>query len=202
MRTITVDGSVCVRLLASKNKIAPIKPTTIPRLELCGALLGTRLFNKVRNSLTVDFNTCFFWCDSTIVLGWLSTEPRRLEQFVRNRVTEIQEVTAGQTWNYVPSKSNPADLASRGAKAAYISTSTLWWSGPDFINQIEIQFPKVPNQSLSLPDRSFHLRSDENNDKNLILNLIHKFSSLSKLIRVIAYLKRFIHNCRNPKNKI
>ncbi|CAK1580711.1 unnamed protein product [Parnassius mnemosyne] len=119
VRTISIDGLVQVRLLTSKNKVSPIKTITIPRLELCGALLGTRLYKKVIESLTMKFNSCFFWCDSTIVLGWLSTESSSLKQFVRNRVNEILEITKGHTWDYVPSKLNPADLASRGVNADF-----------------------------------------------------------------------------------
>ncbi|XP_049886980.1 uncharacterized protein LOC126381551 [Pectinophora gossypiella] len=46
IRTITADGNVCVRLLFAKGKVTPLKPVTIPRLELCGALLGAKLFHK------------------------------------------------------------------------------------------------------------------------------------------------------------
>ncbi|CAG9136375.1 unnamed protein product [Plutella xylostella] len=206
VRAVAVDGSVSVRLLASKNKVSPIKASTIPRLELCGALLGTRLYLKVRQSLTLPLSHCYFWCDSTIVLGWLSASPSRLNSFVRNRVSEIQEATINQTWSYVPSKSNPADLNSRGMKADSIGSSTLWWSGPDFLKHKEIDFPPSPLlQNLVLPEVVMHADvADETNDcspNNLISALIHKSSSITKLIRVIAYVLRFIQNCKsNPKN--
>ncbi|XP_050360138.1 uncharacterized protein LOC126779964 isoform X1 [Nymphalis io] len=40
---------VFLQLLVSRNRIAPVKPTTIPRLELCGALLGARLCTKAKS---------------------------------------------------------------------------------------------------------------------------------------------------------
>ncbi|XP_050358095.1 uncharacterized protein LOC126778512 isoform X2 [Nymphalis io] len=40
IRSSSDNGSTNVQLLVSRNRIAPVKPTTIPRLELCGALLG------------------------------------------------------------------------------------------------------------------------------------------------------------------
>lgn len=51
MRTLNENGEVTVRLLCSKSKVAPIKPTTIPRLELCAALLSANLGQSVIESL-------------------------------------------------------------------------------------------------------------------------------------------------------
>ncbi|XP_028161950.1 uncharacterized protein LOC114353953 isoform X1 [Ostrinia furnacalis] len=212
------SNSVHVQLVASRNRIAPIKPTTIPRLELCGALLGARLCTKVVNSLTLHIDKCRFWCDSTIVLGWLSTPSTQLKPFVRNRVNEIQESTCGHTWSYVPSKDNPADLVSRGLRADVIGDTRLWWSGPSFLTQSENEWPVMPNVvKRDLPEVASHIISSSdvvdnacsrssafltnNIDLTIIQSLISQYSSFTKLQRVVAYLCRFVHNLKNINNK-
>ncbi|XP_047986591.1 uncharacterized protein LOC125226606 isoform X1 [Leguminivora glycinivorella] len=205
IRSIDISGQVQVHLVTSKSKIVPIKPTTIPRLELCGALLAARLCNKVVSSLTLQFSQRRFWCDSTIVLGWLSTPPNNLKSFIRNRVHEIQESTAGHTWSYIPSKDNPADLVSRGVKADQISALSLWWSGPTFLLEPESEWPKMPNTHAKhdLPELitcSLALVDDFSTDR--ICKLIQDKSRLINLQNIIAYLLRFIHNCKNRNNKL
>ncbi|CAH2108864.1 unnamed protein product [Euphydryas editha] len=202
-RSIGTDDAVHVQLIASKNKIAPIKPTTMPRLELCGALLGARLCNKVTQSLRLKV-TCKFWCDSTIVLGWLQMPVHRLKPFVRNRVNEINEITAGYDWSYVASLDNPADLVSRGVKADLISACGLWWSGPNYLQNPPSTWPSKPNERRDLPEVVVHLTQDTHNSfsSDSISAVIHKHSNLTRLIHTFAYINRFIHNCKNKHNKI
>ncbi|XP_052745100.1 uncharacterized protein LOC112047560 isoform X3 [Bicyclus anynana] len=67
VRTVDANGTVHIRLLASRNKVAPLKPTTIPRLELCGAVLATRLHAKVISSLTLKLRL-YTWSSSQTLL--------------------------------------------------------------------------------------------------------------------------------------
>nr|XP_049699602.1 uncharacterized protein LOC126053427 isoform X3 [Helicoverpa armigera] len=212
LRSVNMEGAVKVQLIASKNRVAPIKPTTIPRLELCGALLGARLCAKVQSSITLPITRCQFWCDSTIVLSWLAMSPNVLKPFVRNRVNEIQESTAGHTWSYVPSRVNPADLVSRGLKADLISECSLWWSGPEFLLNDETHWPAMPNKTMKqdLPevitsnftDHSFLTDTQKhaqhtNTNTSIIHTLLHKYSNINRLQRVVAYILRFYNNVKN-----
>ncbi|XP_065091292.1 uncharacterized protein LOC135712264 [Ochlerotatus camptorhynchus] len=112
-RCVTADGTISVNLVASKSRVAPLKPMTIPRLELCGAKLLADLTTKVVASMRIHFDDVKLWCDSSIVLCWLKKSPSALNQFVSNRVATIVELTQGYQWNYIRSESNPADVISR-----------------------------------------------------------------------------------------
>ena len=57
IRTLFQDGSYNVSLVASRSRVAPIKRVTLPRLELMGALLCSRLVVFVRNALRLGNDT-------------------------------------------------------------------------------------------------------------------------------------------------
>lgn len=97
-------GNICSKLLCSKSRIAPIKSTTIPRLELCGALLWAQLMHKVNNILDVKFDRISYWTDSTIVLAWIKTTSRQWKTFVANRISEIHELTQINEWHHISSE--------------------------------------------------------------------------------------------------
>ncbi|XP_035232408.1 uncharacterized protein LOC118204190, partial [Stegodyphus dumicola] len=110
------DGEMKTSLVTSKSRVSPIiKRVTIPRLELCAAVLLARLLKvRVISALEISVNNVYLWSDSMIVLSWIQKEPYQLKTFVANRVATIQELTNGHQWRHVSSKENPSDLISRG----------------------------------------------------------------------------------------
>ena len=116
--------------LLQKTRVAPVETVSLPRLELCGALLGTKLMNVVIESLqssklTIDSTRA--WTNSTIALQWLDQLPRTWTTFAANRVSEIQGSMPRAKWNHIPSQQNPADLSSRGMEVNDYISSNLWW---------------------------------------------------------------------------
>ena len=95
------DGAVYTSLVASKTKVAPIKRLTIPRLELCGAHLLTKLLEHVRATLKIPIEQVYAWTDSTIVISWLDGNPRRFKTYVGNRVSFIVDRIPPNRWNHV-----------------------------------------------------------------------------------------------------
>ncbi|XP_062712504.1 uncharacterized protein LOC134289861 [Aedes albopictus] len=113
-RTTDNEGKIHTSLVAAKTKVAPIQQVSLPRLELNAAVLLTAVLQRIMESLDHLDVTCFAWTDSTIVLEWLSSHPRKWKTYVANRTSMILDFLPRSSWNHVPSSENPADCASRG----------------------------------------------------------------------------------------
>lgn len=207
IRSINNQGEVSVHLLIAKSRVAPIKPTTIPRLELCGALVGARLYEKIVNSFRMELKQVFCWTDSTIVLGWLQMLPSKLQPFVRNRVADILDKAGICTWRHVPTDQNPADLISRGMDISKLQNSYMWFSGPDFLKKdISLWPSKFINYSKeNLPETRHEvvlstITVKNCTDYNEFIDF-YRFSNYSRLVRSVAYVLRFINFCKKKQAK-
>ncbi|GFT18515.1 uncharacterized protein TNCV_1708301 [Trichonephila clavipes] len=151
-----------VRLITSKSRVAPIKSLTIPRLELCAAVLLAKLVKRVVAALQLETAELYLWSDSMIVLAWLRKEPMDLKTFVQNRVAKIQELYPNQLWRHVPSDQNPADLVSRGVDPDKLLQQNLWFNGPTFLSGDD----DYPNRTINCREKLDEYNSELKNCVN------------------------------------
>ena len=76
-----------------KAKLAPSHGQTIPRLELCAALLATQVAQIVQENLRMRIDKVQYFTDSRVVLGYLNNRTRRFYNYVSYRVTYVSYVS-------------------------------------------------------------------------------------------------------------
>ena len=192
--------------LMGKSRNAPVKFTSIPRLELQAAVLATQVNKVLQEELTLSILKTVYWTDSKIVLHYLKNRNSRFQTYVANRVEEIKESSQVQEWRHVPGVINPTDDASRRLNPSELSPEHCWLQGPKFLWQTEefwpsAEYPPVPDDQLELRKESnlcavtvlTQSQSSESQEpvKNKIHQLMDDCSDWSQLRRRIAWLIRF-----------
>ena len=145
LRTATKEGRIHLSFILARSRVAPKRVHSIPRLELCAALVAAQLSSLLIKELTLEVAHITLWSDSTTVLTWLHSQSCRFKVFVGARVAEIQELTEDCTWRYVDSEQNPADDLTRGKTLQELKDPNRWSQGPPFLLRSPDSWPERPN---------------------------------------------------------
>ena len=185
------------QLVAAKGRLAK-QGLTIPRLELIAAHMATNLLVNVCNALdNLPTPRTYAWLDSMVNLHWMKGNGQ-YKQFVANRVVKIQLHKEIQ-WRHVPTDENPADLASSSGP---VQSQVLWWTGPEWLqdprkwphNLVTQSSPATEQEARVIREVLGMVRTTtEHNDLDQLLER----TNLQRALRVGAWLKRFLYNCRN-----
>ncbi|GFV91994.1 integrase catalytic domain-containing protein [Trichonephila clavipes] len=165
--------------------------------------VGARLVNSILKALNMPDLKVTLWSDSTTALWWIK-EYGNWSVFVANRVKEIRQLTQIQSWKYVPGSMNIADLLSRGCSPRQM-LSSRWWEGPSWLKQNSEYWP---DGEISCEPQEVNVERKKTKNANVDLAndalslLICNVSDYDKMIRVFAWILRFVNNCRKDYNKL
>ena len=213
LRLVNENQRVHCSFVMGKSRVAPLKPVTIPRLELTAAVCSVRISQQLQRELEYTIDQEYFWTDSKVVLGYIANESRRFHVFVANRVQEIQENTSVDQWKYVESKQNPADEASRGLKTQELLNSR-WITGPEFLWENENHFlingcqdhevqehdPEV-KKSVALATTASTQIAQAHSEKISLAKRVEYFSDWFRAKRAVALCQRYIRLLRDRAHK-
>ncbi|MGH0117086.1 UNVERIFIED_CONTAM: hypothetical protein FKN15_030931 [Acipenser sinensis] len=178
-----------------KARVAPLKTTTIPRMELTAATMAGRMDKMLRRELQLQLEDSMFWTDSTAVLKYIKNKTTRFHTFVANRISAILKMSEASQWRYVNTAKNPADHASRGLKVDSFMRNEAWISGPDFLVKSKEDWPEYPDLPVDSAMEDPEVRRDvvvntltAEEELDTIQQMMEHFSSWIRLKRAVAWV--------------
>lgn len=192
LKTVQDNGDCEIGFVFGKTKLAPLPDLTIPRLELCAAVLAVEVADLIVDELDLKLDRIRFYTDSKVALGYIHNETWRFYVYVNNCVQRIRQSSRPNQWSYVSSEINPVDHGSRAVTAGRLS-STTWLSGPAFLLEPELPHEQQqPSFGLISPESDVEVRSKVATPSTQVaMNLLgskrfERFSSWSTVTKTLA----------------
>ena len=202
------ESTIHCSFVHGRSRVNPLKQSiTMPRLELMAAALSSKLGSKLSTELEIPIQYEIYWTDSKVVLGYLNNESKKFKMFVSNRVTFIKDRTTPTSWRYVNSDDNPSDVGSRVLRQDDTERINMWLNGPKFLWQplvnevtaadfvVKEDDPEIVKISNTLICATIAAET------NSFLSAIGNISCWLKIVRITAFMLRFINNCCKRSKK-
>ncbi|XP_062610110.1 uncharacterized protein LOC134271902 [Saccostrea cucullata] len=211
LKVFTESGSHDSGFLLGKGKVVPVHGHTIPRLELCAAVMAVDLAETINEQMDIDREAFHFYTDSRIVLGYISNDSRRFHVYVANRVGRIRSFSKPCQWNHIPTDCNPADLATREFHASDLPYS-MWIHGPSFLKEDHVSDEDSENRSEGFPlidtEEDKEVKKEDvmcmktTVEQTLDWERFSRFSSWKHLVRAVMNVKRLARKYKKSKTEV
>lgn len=195
-----------VGFLMGKSRLAPSSGTTIPRLELCAAVLATNMAQTIMDQLYVTSEAFEFFTDSKVVLGYINNRTRRIYTYVSNPVQTILRLSHPSQWKYVSTKTNPADCGTRGDVSVSSLKQSMWIQGPDFLKDSTVDVENLGVSDVTIdedidndPEVRPEIRVAKTQSKRSITRNFVNFSTWNSLVRATTFLRLVCKKVKKAK---
>lgn len=91
IKVTDAEGKSELGFVFGKVKLAPQPEVTIPRLELCAAILAVEIADMLAEEMDVQFHSVRLFTNSKVALGYIRSESRRFYVHVSNHVERIRK---------------------------------------------------------------------------------------------------------------
>ena len=182
-----------------KLRVSPLKPMSIPRLELSVAVIAARIARFVNREIDLDIEKTVLWTDSTVVLSYLKNISKRRPVFETNRIKLIREISAVKQWHWVSTDLNPADPFSPGVSQSQLCKAEKWLKGVPILLEEKAWPSREPPIEKVAPDNAnaadpitvclATVESEYSGQKESPLDrIITRFSDLTRAEQTAAWL--------------
>ncbi|KAL6722448.1 hypothetical protein Aduo_017573 [Ancylostoma duodenale] len=195
-------------LIMARTKLPSIKEKhTIPKMEMNAVTIAATLSLTIYEELkkAININEIVILTDWEIVLNWIRSpkEKKFRGLLITNRINELMKIVerlkdegVDIQFGYIATQHNPADCATRGLTAEELKNHN-WWDGPDFSRKHRREWPT--ETQLFTPV----IEATETTTVDVVTTTGEggafpwsRFSSLTRMIRTTAYMRRFVSRYR------
>ena len=194
-------------LISSSSKILGKSAFSAPQSEMAGALLASRMEQKIKQELfNVTLSPPTFIGDSEIVLKMIAkNDPAGNPVFYGVRLMEILTASSPNNWFWCPGDLNPADLITRSGTSCAQVNSEFWLNG-SFLPRDKSTWPIILCSSITsgeIPIKSINIAklAPVNPSREYILSLLHHELSLSTVIRALNLVHKVCRSWKFDPNR-